>query len=178
MKAGRPCVPIDFCQPPARLEAIVEDLLSLSRLEFDAEHGRIETRRAWVSHDLDWLRGAKTSCAEPVLLPELGESFNVNLSNLSSNASPGNMGATVTIIDDEEAPPVADVQKAEGNSGTTPPTLSSAGTQLAGSASTASVACGITVSAYSRASLCEAWAIRYSSLMRNARLCPAAWRPR
>jgi len=37
----------------------------------DADHGRIETRRAWVSHDLSWLRGAKTSCAEPALLPDM-----------------------------------------------------------------------------------------------------------
>jgi predicted transposase YbfD/YdcC len=37
----------------------------------DGDHGRIETRRAWVSHDLDWLRGPKTSCAEPVLLPDM-----------------------------------------------------------------------------------------------------------
>jgi predicted transposase YbfD/YdcC len=35
----------------------------------DADHGRIETRRAWVSHDLDWLRGPKSACTEPVLLP-------------------------------------------------------------------------------------------------------------
>jgi len=35
----------------------------------NADHGRIETRRAYVSHDLSWLRGAKSSCAEPVLLP-------------------------------------------------------------------------------------------------------------
>lgn len=37
----------------------------------DAEHGRIETRRAVVCHDLDWLKGAKTSCAEPASLPDL-----------------------------------------------------------------------------------------------------------
>lgn len=37
----------------------------------DGDHGRIETRRAWVSHDLDWLRGPKTSCDEPVLLPAM-----------------------------------------------------------------------------------------------------------
>lgn len=30
----------------------------------DAEHGRIETRRAWVCHDVDWLRGDR---AEPGL---------------------------------------------------------------------------------------------------------------
>ena len=35
----------------------------------DADHGRIETRRAFVSHDLTWLRGPKAACTEPVLLP-------------------------------------------------------------------------------------------------------------
>ncbi|MCW2245413.1 putative transposase YbfD/YdcC [Azospirillum fermentarium] len=37
----------------------------------DADHGRIETRRAWVSHDLSWLRGPKSACSEPVLLPDM-----------------------------------------------------------------------------------------------------------
>jgi predicted transposase YbfD/YdcC len=37
----------------------------------DADHGRIETRRAWVSHDLSWMQGPKTSCAEPVMLPDV-----------------------------------------------------------------------------------------------------------
>lgn len=37
----------------------------------DADHGRIETRRAWVCHDLDWLRGPKTAGTEPVLLPDM-----------------------------------------------------------------------------------------------------------
>ena len=38
----------------------------------DAEHGRIEVRRAHVSHDLSWLRGTKTSCHERrMLLPGL-----------------------------------------------------------------------------------------------------------
>lgn len=37
----------------------------------DGDHGRIETRRAWVSHDLTWMRGPKTSGAEPVLLPDI-----------------------------------------------------------------------------------------------------------
>lgn len=35
----------------------------------DADHGRIETRRAWVCHTLDWLRGPKSASSEPVLLP-------------------------------------------------------------------------------------------------------------
>lgn len=37
----------------------------------DADHGRIEQRRAWVCADLSWLRGPKTSCQEPVALPGL-----------------------------------------------------------------------------------------------------------
>jgi predicted transposase YbfD/YdcC len=37
----------------------------------DGEHGRIEIRRAWVSHELDWLRGPKSACCEPVLLPDM-----------------------------------------------------------------------------------------------------------
>jgi predicted transposase YbfD/YdcC len=35
----------------------------------DGHHGRIETRHAYVSHDLDWLRGPKKASGEPVLLP-------------------------------------------------------------------------------------------------------------
>ncbi|HEV7368349.1 ISAs1 family transposase, partial [Arenibaculum sp.] len=30
-----------------------------------------EIRRAWVSHDLDWLRGPKSASSEPVLLPDM-----------------------------------------------------------------------------------------------------------
>jgi predicted transposase YbfD/YdcC len=37
----------------------------------DADHGRIEPRRAWVSHDLDWLCGPKSACSKPVLLPDM-----------------------------------------------------------------------------------------------------------
>jgi predicted transposase YbfD/YdcC len=37
----------------------------------DADHGRIETRRGWVSHDLSWLRGPKSAGSEPVLLPDM-----------------------------------------------------------------------------------------------------------
>ena len=37
----------------------------------DGDHGRTETRRAFVSHDLSWMRGPKTSGAEPVLLPDM-----------------------------------------------------------------------------------------------------------
>lgn len=37
----------------------------------DADHGRLEERRAFVSHDLDWLKGPKRSCSEPVEMPRL-----------------------------------------------------------------------------------------------------------
>ncbi len=37
----------------------------------DAEHGRIEVRRAWVSHDLSFLKGPKTANGDLVLLPGL-----------------------------------------------------------------------------------------------------------
>lgn len=51
----------------------VPDIRSgLARAETtDGDHGRIEVRRAWVCHDLSWMRGPKTSCAEPVLLPDM-----------------------------------------------------------------------------------------------------------
>ena len=35
----------------------------------DADHGRIETRKAWVCHDLSWLRGPKSACTS--LLPDM-----------------------------------------------------------------------------------------------------------
>ncbi len=37
----------------------------------DGDHGRNESRRAYVSHDLDWLRGPKQASGEPVLLPAM-----------------------------------------------------------------------------------------------------------
>lgn len=37
----------------------------------DADHGRIEVRRAFVSHDLDWMNGTKAACTEPATLPDL-----------------------------------------------------------------------------------------------------------
>lgn len=49
--------------------AVVAELDSAATT--DADHGRIERRRAWVSHDLDWLRGTKSACSEPVLPPGL-----------------------------------------------------------------------------------------------------------
>lgn len=67
LKANRPALHKDV----AAYFADAETLAGLpTAVTTDAEHGRIETRRGWVSHDLDWLRGAKTSCAELVLLPQ------------------------------------------------------------------------------------------------------------
>ena len=37
----------------------------------DADHGRIEVRRAFVSHDVSWLKGPKTAAGDLVLLPGL-----------------------------------------------------------------------------------------------------------
>ena len=37
----------------------------------DGEHGRLEIRRAWVSHDIDWLRGPNRATGEPDWLPGL-----------------------------------------------------------------------------------------------------------
>ena len=37
----------------------------------DADHGRLEERRAFVSHDLGWLGGTKRACTEPVAMPGL-----------------------------------------------------------------------------------------------------------
>ncbi len=52
--------------------ALPETLAELADAETtDADHGRIEVRRGWVSHDLSWLAGPKTACGEPVLLPGL-----------------------------------------------------------------------------------------------------------
>lgn len=63
---------------PALHEMVTQyfaDPTSLAELESaetaDADHGRIEQRRAWVGHDLDWLKGTKSACSEPVLLPGL-----------------------------------------------------------------------------------------------------------
>lgn len=61
------------------LHAMVEEYFAdpalLAGLESDhttdADHGRIETRKARVCHDLSWLRGPKSACTEPVLLPDM-----------------------------------------------------------------------------------------------------------
>lgn len=37
----------------------------------DSDHGRLEQRRAFASHDLGWLRGPKNASTEPVRLPGL-----------------------------------------------------------------------------------------------------------
>lgn len=51
------------------LPAVLSELASAETS--DADHGRIEVRRAYVSHDLSWLQGPKSACTEPVLLPDL-----------------------------------------------------------------------------------------------------------
>jgi predicted transposase YbfD/YdcC len=56
---------VDYFADPLTLAGLA------STTTTDADHGRIETRRAWVSHDLDWLRGPKSACTEPVLLPDM-----------------------------------------------------------------------------------------------------------
>ena len=63
---------------PALHEAVAayfgvpEILSALASTEtIDADHGRLEERRAFVSHDLSWLRGAKRACSEPVEMPGL-----------------------------------------------------------------------------------------------------------
>jgi predicted transposase YbfD/YdcC len=63
---------------PALHEAVVayfavpEVIAGLASTETtDADHGRIEERRAFVSHDLEWLRGTKRSCSEPMEMPAL-----------------------------------------------------------------------------------------------------------
>lgn len=37
----------------------------------DADHGRVEVRRAWASHDTSWLRGHRKAAGDMVLLPGL-----------------------------------------------------------------------------------------------------------
>ena len=63
---------------PAQHEAIAayfadaETLASLPSHETtDSDHGRLEVRRAWVSHDLGWLQGPKRATGEPAWLPGL-----------------------------------------------------------------------------------------------------------
>lgn len=68
LKSNRPALHAMIADYFAAPE-ILADLPSVETT--DADHGRIEQRRAWVSHDLDWLEGPKASCGEPVLLPGL-----------------------------------------------------------------------------------------------------------
>lgn len=68
LKANRPALHemvVDYFADPDTLANLP------STTTTDADHGRIETRRAWVSHDLSWMYGPKSSCAEPVLLPDM-----------------------------------------------------------------------------------------------------------
>ena len=69
LKSNRPAlheaVKAYFADP-----AVVAELASAETT--DANHGRMEVRRAYVSHDLAWLQGPKTSCQEQrLLLPGL-----------------------------------------------------------------------------------------------------------
>lgn len=68
LKSNRPALHemvVDYFAMPA----VLAELVSVETT--DADHGRIERRRAYVSHDLAWLSGPKTACSEPVLLPGL-----------------------------------------------------------------------------------------------------------
>lgn len=69
LKSNRPAlqkaVQAYFADP-----AVVAELATAETT--DGDHGRIEVRRAHVSHDLAWLRGPKTACQEQrLLLPGL-----------------------------------------------------------------------------------------------------------
>ena len=51
----------------------IEPLADLPTAETtDAGHGRLEVRRAWVSHDLSWLTGPRRAAGDTVLPPGLG----------------------------------------------------------------------------------------------------------
>lgn len=63
---------------PALHEAVVAyfadpDVLSgLATTETtEADHGRLEERRAFVSHELGWLKGSRRACTEPAEMPGL-----------------------------------------------------------------------------------------------------------
>jgi predicted transposase YbfD/YdcC len=68
LKGNRPAlhemVQAYFADPAVSAELAVTETT-------DADHGRLEVRRARVSHDLSWLRGPKSSSTEPALLPGL-----------------------------------------------------------------------------------------------------------
>jgi predicted transposase YbfD/YdcC len=68
LKGNRPALHdmvMDYFAEPA----VLSELPSVQTA--DADHGRIEQRRAFVSHDLDWLEGPRRASGEPVLLPGL-----------------------------------------------------------------------------------------------------------
>ena len=68
LKGNRPAQ----SQAVAAYFADAETLASLPCHEtIDGDHGRLEVRRAWVSHDLGWLQGPKRAVGEPDWLPGL-----------------------------------------------------------------------------------------------------------
>lgn len=68
LKANRPAlheaVSTYFALPEVRADLPMTETT-------DADHGRIEIRRAWVSHDTSWLTGARKAAGEVVLPPGL-----------------------------------------------------------------------------------------------------------
>lgn len=68
LKANRPALHDmvrEYFADPTILTSLATDQTT------DSDHGRIEVRRAYVSHDLDWMTGTKTASTEPALLPGL-----------------------------------------------------------------------------------------------------------
>ena len=68
LKANRPALHhmmAEYFADPKTLEGLASEETT------DADHGRIEVRRAWVSHDLSWMTGTRTACTEPAMLPDL-----------------------------------------------------------------------------------------------------------
>ena len=79
LKANRPALH-DMVQGYCAVPEILAELDQAQTM--DADHGRLEIRRAWVINDLSWRTGPKTACCKPVLLPGL--------------ACPGMIDATAT----------------------------------------------------------------------------------
>lgn len=68
LKANRPALHqmvVGYFADPDTMAALATEQTT------DGDHGRIEVRRAYVSHDLGWMRGTKTACTEPATLPDL-----------------------------------------------------------------------------------------------------------
>jgi predicted transposase YbfD/YdcC len=68
LKANRPALQemvADYFADPTTLATLAAHRTT------DGDHGRIEVRRAFVCHDLDWMSGTKTACTEPATLPDL-----------------------------------------------------------------------------------------------------------